>query len=263
MYLKVQSQSSRMHEGLIQYQILSGDIETNPGPLSVTQNIVCCNNKVNSTKKNSSSFQSRQCGNVWVKCWHPMCRGNGIVSSIDLSIQAILVTVNRSTLNDNSLQYGPSCTGTIHVGDGKFKIFDSLRHGRDSYGLYQNPDVLFELKDSVLMTHLIYLKKKNDIDILIQSLGDIGKDVEYCIKFICCSTNFSNAGRQKFMRIMVNESGSNLASSIPSATQTAREFMSPPICDIKLCYSPSNSKKIAQTGHVIYKQSDVDPGNFH
>ena len=63
---------------------LSGDIETNPGPLSVTQNIVCCNNKVNSTKKNSSSFQSRQCGNVWVKCWHPMCRGYGIVSSIDL-----------------------------------------------------------------------------------------------------------------------------------------------------------------------------------
>ena len=25
------------------------------------------------------------------------------------------------------------------------------------------------------------------------------KDVEYCIKFICCSTNLSNAGRQKVM----------------------------------------------------------------
>ena len=23
--------------------------------------------------------------------------------------------------------------------------------------------------------------------------------MEYCIKFICCSTNFSNAGRQKVM----------------------------------------------------------------
>ena len=44
----------------------------------------------------------------------------------------------------------------------------------------------------------------NDIDILIQSLKDIvkkqfqSKDVEYCIKFIC-STNLSNAGRQKVM----------------------------------------------------------------
>ena len=40
-------------------------------------------------------------------------------------------------------------------------------------------------------------------DFLIQSLVDIvkeqfhSKDVEYCIKFICCSTNMSNAGRQK------------------------------------------------------------------
>ena len=40
-------------------------------------------------------------------------------------------------------------------------------------------------------------------DFLIQSLVDIvkeqfhSKDVEYCIKFICCSTNLSNAGRQK------------------------------------------------------------------
>ena len=45
----------------------------------------------------------------------------------------------------------------------------------------------------------------NDIDFLIQSLVDIvkkqfqSKDVEYCIKFICCSTNLSNAGRQKVM----------------------------------------------------------------
>ena len=42
-------------------------------------------------------------------------------------------------------------------------------------------------------------------DFLIQSLVDIvkeqfhSKDVEYCIKFICCSTNLSNAGRQKVM----------------------------------------------------------------
>ena len=48
--------------------------------------------------------------------------------------------------------------------------------------------------------------KMNDIDFLIQSLVDIVKKkqfqsryVEYCIKFICCSTNFSNAGRQKVM----------------------------------------------------------------
>ena len=46
--------------------------------------------------------------------------------------------------------------------------------------------------------------KRNDIDIPIQSLGDVkkkqfqSKDVEYCIKFIC-STNLSNAGRQKVM----------------------------------------------------------------
>ena len=45
----------------------------------------------------------------------------------------------------------------------------------------------------------------NDIDFLIQSLVDFvrkqfqSKDVEYCIKFICCSTNLSNAGRQKVM----------------------------------------------------------------
>ena len=42
-------------------------------------------------------------------------------------------------------------------------------------------------------------------DFLIQSIVDIvkkqfqSKDVEYCIKFICCSTNLSNAGRQKVM----------------------------------------------------------------
>ena len=46
-------------------------------------------------------------------------------------------------------------------------------------------------------------EKMNDIDFLIQSLVDIAKkqfqskDVEYCVKFICCSTNLSNAGRQK------------------------------------------------------------------
>ena len=48
-------------------------------------------------------------------------------------------------------------------------------------------------------------EKINDIDFLIQSLVDIvkkqfqSKDVEYCIKFICCSSNLSNAGRQKVM----------------------------------------------------------------
>ena len=42
-------------------------------------------------------------------------------------------------------------------------------------------------------------------DFLIQSLVDIvkkqlqRKDVEYCINFICCSTNLSNGGRQKVM----------------------------------------------------------------
>ena len=35
---------------------LSGDIETNLGPVSVTQNIVCCNNKVNSTKTIQALF---------------------------------------------------------------------------------------------------------------------------------------------------------------------------------------------------------------
>ena len=45
----------------------------------------------------------------------------------------------------------------------------------------------------------------NDIDFLIQSLVDIvkkqfqSKDVEYCIKFISCSTNLLNAGRQRVM----------------------------------------------------------------
>ena len=45
----------------------------------------------------------------------------------------------------------------------------------------------------------------NDTDFLIQSLGDIvkkqfqSKDVEYCIKFISCSTNLLNAGRQRVM----------------------------------------------------------------
>ena len=54
------------------------------------------------------------------------------------------------------------------------------------------------------MAHLIYLKKWMT-DFLIQSIVDIvkkqfqSKDVEYCIKFICCSTNLSNAGRQKVM----------------------------------------------------------------
>ena len=48
-------------------------------------------------------------------------------------------------------------------------------------------------------------EKMNDIDFLIQSLVDIvkkqfqSKDVEYCIKFIYCSSNLSNAGRQKVM----------------------------------------------------------------
>ena len=52
------------------------------------------------------------------------------------------------------------------------------------------------------MAHLIYLKKWMT-DFLIQSIVGIvkkqfqSKDVEYCIKFICCSTNFSNAGRQQ------------------------------------------------------------------
>ena len=45
----------------------------------------------------------------------------------------------------------------------------------------------------------------NDLDFLIQPLVDIvkkqfqSKYVEYCIKFICCSTNFSNVGRQRVM----------------------------------------------------------------
>ena len=45
----------------------------------------------------------------------------------------------------------------------------------------------------------------NDIDFLIQSFVDIvkkqfqSKDVEYCTKFICYSTNLPNAGRQKVM----------------------------------------------------------------
>ena len=46
--------------GLIQSN-LSVDVETNPGPV------------INSTKKNSSSLQSRQCGNVWVNCWYTVC----------------------------------------------------------------------------------------------------------------------------------------------------------------------------------------------
>ena len=40
---------------------LSGDIKTNPGPV------------INSTKTNTSSLQSRQCGNVWVKYWYTVC----------------------------------------------------------------------------------------------------------------------------------------------------------------------------------------------
>ena len=48
-------------------------------------------------------------------------------------------------------------------------------------------------------------EKMNDIDFLIQSLVDIvkkqfqSKDVKYCNKFLCCSTNLSNAGRQRLM----------------------------------------------------------------
>ena len=48
-------------------------------------------------------------------------------------------------------------------------------------------------------------EKMNDIDFLTQSLADIvkkqfqSKDVKYCIKFICCSINLSNTGRQKVM----------------------------------------------------------------
>ena len=48
-------------------------------------------------------------------------------------------------------------------------------------------------------------EKMNDINFLIQSLVDIvkkqfqSKDVEYCNKFLCCSTNLSNAGRQRVM----------------------------------------------------------------
>ena len=48
-------------------------------------------------------------------------------------------------------------------------------------------------------------EKMNDIDFLIQSLVDIvkkqfqSKDVKYCNKFLCCSTNLSNAGRQRVM----------------------------------------------------------------
>ena len=43
------------------------------------------------------------------------------------------------------------------------------------------------------------------MNFLIQSLVDIvkkqfqSKDVKYCIKFICCSINLSNTGRQKVM----------------------------------------------------------------
>ena len=39
---------------------LSGDIETNPGPV------------INYTQNNSRFLQSRRCGNVWVKCWYTM-----------------------------------------------------------------------------------------------------------------------------------------------------------------------------------------------
>ena len=48
-------------------------------------------------------------------------------------------------------------------------------------------------------------EKINDINFLIQSLVDIvkkqfqSKDVKYCMKFICCSINLSNTGRQKVM----------------------------------------------------------------
>ena len=39
---------------------LSGDIETNPGPV------------INSTKTIQAPYL-RQCGNVWVKCWYTVC----------------------------------------------------------------------------------------------------------------------------------------------------------------------------------------------
>ena len=58
------------------------------------------NHRVN----NFSSFQSRQCGNVWVKCWYTVCRGNGIVSSMDLVNIVIIGSELYSGLSSLSRQ---------------------------------------------------------------------------------------------------------------------------------------------------------------
>ena len=55
------------------------------------------------------------------------------------------------------------------------------------------------------MVHMIYLKKWMTQIFLFSHKWKLwkkqfqSKDVEYCIKFICCLTNLSNAGRQKVM----------------------------------------------------------------
>ena len=92
----------------------------------------------------------------------------------------------------------------------------------------------------------------NDIDFLIQSWVDIvkkqfqSKDVEYCIKFICCSTNLSNAGRWK---VMVKHTGKSHSQKELHAKRKKESYAQ---------MEPAMKKKVLSADKAIWYKS-LDP----
>ena len=91
-------------------------------------------------------------------------------------------------------------------------------------------------------------EKINDMNFLIQSLVDIvkkqfqSKDVKYCIKFICCSINLSNTGRQKVMAKHKSHSQKELHAKMKKESYAQME--------------PAMKKKVLSDKAIWYKSLD-------
>ena len=127
---------------------------------------------------------------------------------------------------------------SIRIKNGLFKKFLKTKsiYYHTKFKIYRNK-----------LNHLIKLAKKNYYNNFFSVHENNGKRIWYGIKQIVKVKTHVNQPVNKIVvdncEIIDQESianafneffaniGSNLASSIPSATQTAREFMSPPICD--------------------------------
>ena len=139
---------------------------------------------------------------------------------------------------------------SIRIKNGLFKKFLKTKsiYYHTKFKIYRNK-----------LNHLIKLAKKNYYNNFFSVHENNGKRIWYGIKQIVKVKTHVNQPVNKIVvdncEIIDQESianafneffaniGSNLASSIPSATQTAREFMSPPICD-SLFLAPVTANEI-------------------